>query len=173
MQITGWAALTCKSVSLCSSGPPVMVLWENSRLSSSVVLDRRIWTNQEEKQTKIPLKLSPVFPPVLHIWSALGEQTFHQKPADETRRTKRGSPGFYHTKHWGRFYKETSSSRRSFILKRKLDRRQYMQYSNFSEAVCLLWGLSYRLWSEWVKEEERHRPGWRSLELVSVPEAWA
>lgn len=48
-----------------------------------------------------------------------------------------------------------------------------MHYSKFSEAVFLLGGLSNRLWCEWVKEEERDRPGWRSLELVSVPKAWA
>lgn len=46
-----------------------------------------------------------------------------------------------------------------------------MQYSRFSKAVCLLGSQPCRWWCEWVKEEERDKPGWRSLELVSVPAA--
>lgn len=42
------------------------------------------------------------------------------------------------------------------------------------ESGCL-WTrrpILHRLWCEWAEEEQRDRPGWRSLGLVSVPAAW-
>lgn len=133
-----------------------------------------------------------------HIWSRLAEQTCQQQENKnlQTRSAekKKGVTEFfflyiyiYHTKHLPSSISHLSAR----ILVEKRASRGVVACWSWTESSWTgdgaeqrrwewvqsgcLWTrrpVLHRLWCEWAEEEQRDRPGWRSLGLVSVPAAW-